>query len=181
MKTQREYLQMKGLKEDETHARTTAHHEAGHAVAAIVQGLIITYVTIKPDEDFVGACLHPNVLGYEYRGTRERKRIARKCIIASYAGLQAEKIFNPKAEEWRAQGDENNAFSLSREFLVLPRRCSIIGDEAHLEFLTKLQREAREMVRRHWPSVSAVAKALLEAKTLVHDQVVEILRRSSGI
>ena len=160
---------------------STAHHEAGHAVAAIVQGLIITYVTIKPDEDFLGACLHPSAFGYEFSGTRERKKIVRECIIASYAGLQAEKIFNPQAEEWRAQHDENNAFSLSHEFLVLPRQCSHIGDEAHLEFLAKLQLEARKLIRRHWSSVSAVARALLETKTLNHDQVKEIIDPSNDV
>ena len=160
---------------------STAHHEAGHAVAAIVQGLTITYVTIKSDEDFLGACLHPSVLGYEFSGTREKKRIARECILTAYAGFQAEKIFNPQAEEWRAQNDEGNALFLSREFLVLPRQCSHIGDEAHLEFLAKLQLEAHKLVRRHWSSVSAVARVLLETKILTHDQVEEIIDLLNGV
>lgn len=159
---------------NQTKPISTAYHEAGHAVAATILGLTFTSVTIEPDEDSLGNCIHPSVFGYEYRGIRERKKIVRECIIVSYAGLQAEKIFNPKAEEWRSGEDKDSAFNLSREFCVLPKGCSCVGDEAHIEFLGKLQREARHLIRQHWSFVSTVAEALLNAKTLTGDQVEEI-------
>ena len=160
-----------------TKIESTAYHEAGHAVAAIVQDLVIVSVTIEPDEDSLGSCIGPGVFGYEYAGDRERKRIARDCILVSYAGLQAEKHFNPEAEEWRSDNDEENAFNMSREFSVLPRGCNYVGDELHCKYLTRLQRKAHRLIIRHWQSVDAVAKAILKDKTLFHDQIKKIIRQ----
>lgn len=42
--------------------QSTAHHEAGHAVAASVQGLPINKVTIRGTKDFKGRVTHPSVL-----------------------------------------------------------------------------------------------------------------------
>jgi len=166
----------------QTKLDSTAYHEAGHAVVAVVQGLTNISVTIKPGEDSLGECIHPGVFGYEYGGKRERKRIVREYIIVSYAGFQAEINFNREAEQWRSQGDENNALNLSREFSsVLPKQISSVGDEAHMKFLGKLQREARKLVRQHWRSVSAVARELLKTKTLSGDQIKEILRPLNSV
>jgi len=155
--------------------RSTAYHEAGHAVAAVLQDLTIEYSTINPKKDSRGSTLSPNVLGYESSGKREQKSIARSCIIDSFAGFQAEKIYNPDADEGLSQDDENNAFWLSRTYCVFPRYMSHVGDDFHQDYLEKLRREANKLMRRHWGSVQAVADALLKYKTLNYNQVKAIV------
>lgn len=166
---------MTGLGEGRTSPASTAHHEAGHAVVAVVLGITIKQVSIAPNEESLGNCIHPDVCQFGYRGAYSRRRIARDCIIVSYAGVEAEKIFDSKAEEWCSLEDEGNAFNLSREFSVLPRGCRCVGDEAHLEFLAKLQSEARRLVRKHWPAVEALADALIQKQRVSGEEASRII------
>ena len=39
----------------------TAYHEAGHAVAAFLEGRPIDFVTILPQEDTLGSVTHPPI------------------------------------------------------------------------------------------------------------------------
>lgn len=61
----------------------------------LVQGLHCKKVTIKPDEDSLGSCISPTVLGYEFRDDREKRMIARECILAIYAGMPAQRLIQP--------------------------------------------------------------------------------------
>ncbi len=157
--------------------RSTANHEAGHAVAAVIQDLRIEYSTIKPTKDSRGSTLSPGVFGYEPSGKRAQKRTARANILKSFAGFQAERIFNPDADKRLSQDDENNVFWLSRTYCVFPRYMNHVGDDYHQDYLEKLRREANKLLRRHWESVQAVADALLEHKKLSYDQVQAIVSK----
>ena len=55
----------------------TAYHEAGHAVAAAVQGLTINKVNIIPNNDCLGSCNHPPVLMTETSSKRKQKQVAK--------------------------------------------------------------------------------------------------------
>ena len=158
----------------------TAYHEAGHCIAALTQQLRFDHVTIKKDKDSRGSIVHPNVLGYEHSGQRERRSIARACIIVSYAGLEAEKLFNPAANESLSGDDCANAFSVSREYGVTPRHCDYIGDDAHVAYLHRLRSEARRLVQRNWWAVKALARALLQRQTLNHKQAQDIILQAGG-
>ena len=154
----------------------TAHHEAGHAVAVVVQGLMVESVTIKPGGESLGSCVHPGILMYEGMETRQaQRRAARQCIIVSYAGLQAEQLFHPDAPEECSRGDEENAWNLSKQFEVFPRKCTMIGDEAHCSYMERLRGEARRIVRTHRSAIAAVAEGLQEHETLSGQEVKEIV------
>ena len=70
----------------------TAYHEAGHAVATIVQGLTVNKVTIRRRGDYLGVCVEPGVVMYKSYTRRERRQIARAVIIGCYAGIEAERL-----------------------------------------------------------------------------------------
>ena len=151
--------------------KSTAYHEAGHAVAAISKEIPVTEVSIVEKEDCWGDCLHAGVMGFHCRDKRQQKQIARDCIIVSYAGLQAEMLFNPDADKSQSEEDDSNAFFQSRQWCVLPKSCRCVGDDAHWNYLHRLQREAHRLVKHQWPVIVAVAEALLHHKTLTGDEV----------
>lgn len=155
--------------------RGTAYHEAGHAVALLVQGLHVEQVSIRAEDDYNGSCVQPSLLMYNVTSKRERKALARRCIISSYAGIEAERLIDPDAPEWHGQWDFQNAFEISREYVVLPRACAHVGDDLHDAFLLRLRREARGLVGRHRPLIDRLATALLRARTLTGDQARAVL------
>ena len=151
----------------------TAYPEAGHAILALVNGLTGIEVTIVPGEGTLGHYLHPRVHGYETQGSRERRRLARDCILVCYAGMHAQRLFDPDADESHGAIDENNAFNLSRDFGVLPRYCSYVGDSHHLQYLHRLRKEAGRLVRQNQAPIRALAEALLESKILSGEEIRE--------
>lgn len=155
----------------------TAYHEAGHAVVALAHGLTGFEVTIVPGEDSLGHYLHPGVLGYEIHGNRERRSLARDCILVSYAGMHAQRLVDPDADGSHGVGDESNAFDLSRDFEVLPRSLSRVGDEQHWRYLDRLKKEAGRVVQQNRAPIKALAEALLEKKTLSGEEIRERLSK----
>ncbi len=143
----------------------TAHHEAGHVVAHWVLGLATKSVSIVACDDYNGLAVSPGVYGYEATGRREQKTIARLNIIASYAGMEAELLFDPAADRTCGAGDVENAFELSRTYGVHPPG-GWIGDDRHLNYLDRLRIQSRRLMKRHWRAVESLAGELLKRKKL---------------
>ena len=84
---------MTSRREPWTEARSTAIHEAGHAVAAFSLGLRIKSVHVIPDEDVLGAVLHyPPGAWFQpdlELTDRVRLRIERHVMV-SWAGTLSE-------------------------------------------------------------------------------------------
>jgi hypothetical protein len=142
----------------------TAFHEAGHVVVGGHFDVPTTRVTIIPSSDGVSAgCMwHPPPLGFEADSRRDRRTRARAMILLAYAGLEAEKLVDPHAPEVHGENDRDNAFELSREHGVMPRRCDYVGDDAHQGYLEGLRRESAGLVRRFAQSIGLFAGKLLE-------------------
>ena len=158
-----------------TSIQSTAYHEAGHVVAKYRLGLHFYEVTICADEDAntLGHVRAPGTLGYSYSSRTEYKQVVTNLIIGAFAGLEAERNFDPDCDPELAEEDEHNAFNLLRE--IPPRRNGYIGDDAYIAKLDKLRQEARRLIRRHWGDVVIVADALLIQKTLTYDDVSKML------
>jgi hypothetical protein len=138
----------------------TAYHEAGHAVVLRHFGLPVTTISLDPDGDSLGRVEHPNPYQLDIP-VGKRRRVARQMMIAAYAGLEAERLVNPKADPVVAEGDEKNAFWLSREFSVFPRSVSYLADETHVTYLENLKREARRLIRSLRPQLELTVKQIL--------------------
>jgi hypothetical protein len=106
---------------------------------------------------------------------RERKKAARQMILGCYAGLHAQRLVDPEAPDWHAQGDWEQARDLSIEYLVLPRRC-IVGDEHHMKFMAGLAAESRRLVRRLRRPIETLAEGLLKRKTMNENEVLALVR-----
>ncbi len=153
----------------------TAYHEAGHVVVAAYFGLPTTDVTIVPSGDAFGMATHPSPLMLDLgsEGTAAARRsAARDMIVASYAGLAAQRLVDTQAPDFHGHGDEEGAMDLSRTYAVLPRSGCFVGDEVHEAYLARLRGEAERLVRRLRTAIQALARALLSRKTIPGDEAV---------
>jgi ATP-dependent Zn protease len=159
----------------------TSIHEAGHAVAAAVQGLATHAVTIEPAEDYLGARRAPNpTFGYVDDSPVGRRQRVRAEIVAAYAGLAAEHIILGEAfpldesePPCGAQGDFAEAWRLVMDLPI--RGASFVGDEAYDRADGRLRRQAVKLMTQHRMTVERLAKALLKAGTLSGEDVEAII------
>ena len=133
-----------------------AHHEAGHAVAAIVSHVAIEYVTIEADGEARGRVRCRKLpRTFEQRHTRG---------MIAVAGLAAQRRFNPRSLRWQhGAGDRNE---------VAVHAMQVAGSAAQVRAVTTLwEIQARDFVEHRWPDIQRVAAALLERKTLTGGEV----------
>jgi hypothetical protein len=156
----------------------TAHHEAGHAVAAFYQGIRIRHVTIVPTKDALGHVKNHKVLwatnGMFDDSPRGVDR-AERHIICLFAGPIAQRKFR-RASRWRRAGGQD--FPAATELLV--RICDE-DDECQRLYSKLLWRRAELLVKFYWKDIKAVARELLKRRTLKGNDVVEAINRAHGI
>ena len=148
-----------------------AFHEAGHAIALVVQGQVVNRASIVPEKGSLGRVWHPSVYHYFVGTAREQRAIARELILVSYAGWAAEVRFDPTAEELGNDSDNEAAFDLSRDYGLFPRRIEFVGDDYHHEYLDRLRKESARLIRKHWQAVVRVGEELYKRKRLAGDVV----------
>lgn len=147
---------------------STAHHEAGHAVVAHLEGLGIRRVTIVPTEEMRGHVLRtplPKDFEPDDLDNRTRNLIEAHARV-SLAGHIAQKRAFPRSH----RGDEE-------DFSAAVRGVSFLaGDNEMLEaYLHLLHLQTKAMVKTNWFLVEAVAQALLEQKTLSGRDVKQVI------
>jgi len=147
--------------------RTTAIHEAGHAVIARILGLVCGKVTIKASgtsgygiiaaPEFVCDC-------WEQRGKNRPIQAAfRGRILAYMAGREAEVELLGQC-----QGGDND--DQSRIGLMLEDLYPGEWDQQD-KFERRLRRFARNLVRRHRPKIEVLSRALIEQRTMSDKRV----------
>lgn len=150
---------------------TTAYHEAGHVIMANVINWQYKDVTVVPGESCLGKIAlespPPDILEALACSSFlpwQRKWLAQKILLC-VAGMVAERIagFINEDDYWNVE--TGFAVDLAVEGGLW------IEYEASGDSLFKADVPAERLLRRHWPEVEMVAKALLERKTLTSNEV----------
>jgi hypothetical protein len=159
--------------------RTTAYHEAGHAVACVrLGGDLFGWTTIQPEGHRLGAVSHS---GFPERIGKDGvlKPWSMKCeAVMCYAGRAAEAVL--RGESFAVAFPETIAYSDGDEQDrdLAEKGLASIGDVTTLA--PRYQRFALWLMRRYWKDVQLVARALLDYEELTPDEVWILLDRNGG-
>jgi ATP-dependent Zn protease len=130
----------------------TAHHEAGHAVAAIVRGVRVKHATIAPSGNRAG---HIRLLG---RVPTQTGAMHDRGMIA-LAGEAAQRRFSPRSVRRHHGGSDREAV---RRFAL-----DASGSAKVAQCLVDLwQAQADDLVQARWATIQRIAAALLERQTI---------------
>jgi hypothetical protein len=160
-----------------------AYHEAGHAVAALKQGIPVLGLTVVPKtegtEVCLGHCEHPGLYACKPRSDQEKRTIARKLILVDYAGPAAEDNFCRIRVCWSrlirdttldGDGPEDfrDAYYLAGEAIRHPR---FFDRDDHHRYLIGMWRKARRFVKDQWADIHLLAQKLYQRKTLTQEEI----------
>lgn len=147
--------------------RSTAYHEAGHAVADHVLGFTAVGATIVKRGDVLGSAKPLDEWGSPFYTVRENEREARRWIVTLLAGHAAEVEFCGK--------DDSQRGGAWRDFDEAATVLRFLGNQD----LEVFRGRARNFVRRHRAKITRVAEELLRCGTL-DDGELDILITERG-
>lgn len=147
----------------------TAYHEAGHAVVGAIRGRPPLYVTIIAADGASGKTEFPEDWLDEYKGhfgDSPRKHVYIETrILTGVAGTIAHDLHCPeRAHDAGDKFDEQNAIELIESYAGW-------ADSDRDSYFQQLRERARSLLQANWPWVKAVARALIEHKTLQREEV----------
>jgi hypothetical protein len=172
----------------------TAHHEAGHAVAACVLGVPIIRVhviaQVLQTHDSFGQTEFRKCVTSELCDEANRHK-AEARIITSFAGPIAEGRFRGLIRSAQPSPSDRAAMNgladlhisfwakslLIKNVVLLHSSPSVTRMRA--AYLRGLKARATSLVDNHWLAVQAVADALVEKRELTARQVKALVRKSS--
>ncbi len=165
-------------------AATIAHHESGHIVAAAALNLSVpTGASIKP--------IAPGAAGLTWHGDAEPLELSEPLAVQPapafadcklqvfqmaairYAGRQAEYLLHQIDPHGLVEGDTHDDLTAAALLSL-----AFVGADRHSYPRGGCQRFARMILAKHWPSVQAVADALLQHGTLNADQIKQAMDRT---
>ena len=153
-------------------SQRVAHHEAGHAVAAMQSGVRLESVTIKPSDETNGAAFVRR--GRIPKDPRRLLEIAKTDCFIRLAGPAAERRFSGRWD-WMGAGHDLECVSGFAREIAGPD----VREQA--KFKDFFVRWAGHWVAipEVWQTIEAVAEALLERETLTASEVKELLMVAS--
>ncbi len=164
---------------------STAYHEAGHAVIAVLEKLSVIRVSIEPCDEMLGHITYDTFhFNDEYcaaRGLERIERGEREILQLGWerwrgeanartvlAGEIAERIYAPDAPRSNGADRDLHRFSLWLIELALDR-----GEREVYGQLLRMQTERQ--VRKYWRAVECVAQRLVERKTIDGAELVTMM------
>lgn len=166
----RRYPKYRGLSRARFDLVVTAHHEAGHAVAAVIVFRPFGYVSIERNYKGYGSKGH-----IDYANTpffHKNKLIGcDEQLTTTMAGAFAQRRFAPRTR-WRHDAMPDQDLVIRN----LYRWCDETGEvaRAHLNYL---HLKAKEIVEQNWRHIERVAAGLLKHGSLDESEVRRIMHR----
>ena len=157
--------------------RSTAYHEAGHAVVGRMLGLRCGRIELFRRGDVMGQAFIEDPLRRWERGDGPRRKLAEAFCVTLYAGAEAEGVFAPIEYAGDAQDRERATETLK---LVGVRGAQWVGDGAWERREELLRRKANMLVGQYFYEIQRVAGAVLEAGCLEGGEVDAIIRSEPG-
>lgn len=152
----------------------TAIHEAGHAIASVHLGHRFRYVSIIPNDDYLGVVVHRGVPKWVADQTRPRHQIEgwfNDRVFIALAGPRAERRFLGRSNYVGASSDTSWIADIILR-MALP-------ESAHKPYFDYQRARVDGFLSAplHWRKVEALANAILDRRKLVWDEVQEIVWR----
>jgi hypothetical protein len=160
-----------------TRLRSTAYHEAGHAVAAYWHRIRLDSITIEPDGDCqghtrIGTPLAKHWLDAGHTGSRGRKRMEAYALLV-IAGPAAQRRYRPRSvRSWHGRQDFKNADDLVSYF---------VGSDAERDaYLHRMSVRANAFVALPdvWRAIGTVADRLIRERRLGRAELRRTIRVS---
>jgi hypothetical protein len=146
--------------------REIAYHEAGHIAAYHLLNLGCGYASIEPKRAEIGGFVDSDegFSIWKSETPERRKDMARRHMLADYAGFAAAKL----------AGSQDKWYRGAKEDYIRARRYSTqFGLDA-----ASLRREANRLMEEHFELVRLYAEALLEHGTLGQEALISLARKS---
>jgi len=172
----------------EFQAITTAFHEAGHTIAALLNYSEVSAVAVEIDhnkklgEDLGYTHYDPAISSEDIEDSHFQINLVLAEICINYAGLAAEKLFYkeicgtdqlPMFVKHGSYQDRNVASSLIKKYnLAAPGK-------KRYAFKKKIFSQTQRTLFLYWGDVKLIAHALFERKKLYHQDLKELLSKKS--
>jgi len=155
--------------------KARAYHEAAHTVVAVVMGIPVEETTIRhTKEEKTGREIHGHTKYKEiaYQSKQEEGEVVLNSVIAALAPIYTvDRIGEGEIAKIGCFIDYQRA-----EAIV----ATIAEDqEEKKELMTRANRKAKKEVDRNWQYIQAVAEELLTRETLVDDDILEIMAKTT--
>ena len=141
---------------------SSAFHESGHAVIAILLGVAVDAVELLPEGS--------NPCG-KFRFGAVRQDQADLVAIIAKSGLIAELVFNPSASRSPRRQDERIAMRACRG------RLDTLFPASRARFMRNAELQALQLVAAHLPVIAALAQQLLAKGKLSGQEVTDFVRQ----
>jgi ATP-dependent Zn protease len=140
--------------------RSTAYHEAGHAVISIVEGAELGQISIVPDGSDRGRTMLPLPESFDpiVLSGIELRAVIEPWIAAKLAGAAAERAAMGHGHRVRGARNDRQHAEEAASWVALSE------EEARL-YLGWLKVRVDELVEREWPAIEKLATHLLHSGT----------------
>jgi ATP-dependent Zn protease len=158
--------------------RKTAWHEAGHAVVAVELKHPFKKVDIIEDELCSGRLHWAKKSPEGYISEPHIINWIEHRIVVRFAGGAAQRRYAPHSNWAWGMGHRGNEPAPGSDLYHIDEWLRCLKREGDDAYRAQLEARAKALVKKLWPDIQRVAKALLKKKVLTQSQVRRLMNRA---
>jgi hypothetical protein len=150
-----------------------AHHEAGHAVAAVKTNTTVKGLSVIQTTDSLGRveCHWDFAADQTLTRTQQARELAERSIIIAVSGIIAEQMFSGRFNWLGSTRD----LAAAQGYVAGSARTK---DERQAYF-ESLWVRSRDLLRLHWPAVASLARRLAEDGEIAGPEARKLIGRAA--